>query len=81
MPKVFWNGYYWLFWCPACLTNHWWDSRWSFNGDEESPTVTPSILVESTGCHLFLTDGRISYLSDCGHALAGKNIDCPEVDV
>lgn len=28
-------------------------------------------------CHSFVTDGRIQYLSDCTHALAGQTIDLP----
>lgn len=28
-------------------------------------------------CHTFVTDGRIQYLSDCTHALAGQTIDLP----
>lgn len=29
-------------------------------------------------CHTFVTAGRIQYLSDCTHALAGQTIDLPE---
>lgn len=28
-------------------------------------------------CHTFVTDGRIQYLGDCTHALAGQTIDLP----
>ena len=28
-------------------------------------------------CHTFVTDGRIQYLSDCTHHLAGQTIDLP----
>lgn len=31
-------------------------------------------------CHSFVTDGRIQYLSDCTHALAGQTIDLPDWD-
>lgn len=77
MPKVYWNGSVWLFWCPACAAHHWFDSRWEFDGDVEEPTVRPSILVPSGGCHLYLSGGVISYLPDCGHSLAGKSVECP----
>lgn len=30
-------------------------------------------------CHTFVTDGRIQYLSDCTHHLAGQTIDMPEL--
>ncbi|KPY13545.1 DUF6527 family protein [Pseudomonas savastanoi pv. phaseolicola] len=28
-------------------------------------------------CHSFVTDGRIQYLGDCTHALAGQTVDLP----
>jgi hypothetical protein len=30
-------------------------------------------------CHLFLTDGRLQYLGDCTHALAGQTVPLPEL--
>lgn len=30
-------------------------------------------------CHSFVRDGRIEFLSDCTHALAGQTVDLPEV--
>jgi len=30
-------------------------------------------------CHSFITDGRIEFLSDCNHALAGTTVELPEV--
>ncbi len=32
-----------------------------------------------TCCHTFITDGRIQYLSDCTHQLAGQTIELPEL--
>lgn len=29
-------------------------------------------------CHSFVTDGRIQFLSDCTHALAGQTVDLPK---
>ncbi|OAN71573.1 ammonia monooxygenase [Sulfitobacter sp. EhC04] len=29
-------------------------------------------------CHSFVTDGRIQFLSDCTHALAGQTVDIPD---
>jgi hypothetical protein len=30
-------------------------------------------------CHSFVTDGRIAFLTDCSHALAGQTVDLPEM--
>jgi hypothetical protein len=30
-------------------------------------------------CHSFVRDGRIEFLSDCTHALAGQTVDLPEM--
>lgn len=61
---------------------------WTWNGDVDRPTLTPSLLytVEfgdgrpSKVCHSFIRDGRIQFLSDCTHALAGQTVDLPEVE-
>lgn len=68
--------------------------RWHFNGDYQRPTMQPSIKAtggfpnsdpESDGwdekaiCHSFVTDGRIQFLGDCTHALAGQTVDLPEM--
>lgn len=31
-------------------------------------------------CHSFVTDGRIQFLGDCTHALAGQTVDLPDFD-
>lgn len=55
--------------------------KWEFNGDFVKPTFSPSVLVygnEKTGrprTHCFIRDGRIEYLSDCTHELAGMTRD------
>jgi hypothetical protein len=59
-----------------------------------SPTFTPSVKVTWPAnpnaseefkkwrtervCHLFVTDGRIQFLGDCTHALAGQTVDLPD---
>jgi hypothetical protein len=64
---------------------------WAFNGDLEQPTINPSILVNGSGiirvnpprthrCHSFVRDGKIQFLSDCTHGLAGKTIELPDFD-
>lgn len=30
-------------------------------------------------CHSFVTDGRIQYLGDCTHAMAGQTVELPEI--
>jgi hypothetical protein len=49
--------------------------RWTFNGNMQSPTFAPSLLYPSgKRCHLFLRNGRIEFLPDCGHDFAGKTV-------
>lgn len=54
----------------------------------EKPTFSPSILVtlrwsqaddtmKDEICHSFVNDGRIQFLADCTHALAGQTVDIP----
>ena len=70
--------------------------RWGYNGDAERPTFTPSILVRWPAhpnaseefkewrkeriCHSFVTLGRIQFLADCTHHLAGQTVDIPDFD-
>jgi len=68
-----------IFWCPGCGCAHYVDARWRLSGTDDAPTVRPSVLVGArdggTRCHLFVTDGRIHYLADCAHALAGRTVE------
>lgn len=80
----------WRFWCPGCGTHHWFRTLspqqpdgsgiWSWNGDVDRPTVSPSIVCSDTGCHLFVRNGELVYLSDCKHALAGKTVPMEDID-
>lgn len=66
--------------------------NWGWNGSLEKPTFTPSVLVTYEGsdagtngappavCHSFVTDGRIQFLGDCTHAMAGQTLDLPAVE-
>ena len=77
-----------LFWCPGCRELHgvWLEDNpndrpgawWRWNGDWFKPTFTPSILVQECPpqprCHCFITEGRIQFLADCGHDLAGQTV-------
>ena len=78
-----------IFDCPGCKEPHWFKTtggppRWKWNGNFDKPTVTPSIFVSASRpeslCHSFIRDGRIQFLSDCHHALAGQTVDLPEVE-
>lgn len=83
----------WLwFFCPGCdephgvkiegTLNHP-HGPWSWNGDREKPTLQPSVLHDGETrpdgfrCHSFVTDGRIQFLSDCTHAIAGQTVPLP----
>jgi len=82
-------------WCPACATMHDFaveqpfrnGARWTFNGNGDAPSFSPSMNISigpySDGtifrCHYFLTVGRIQYLPDSTHAMAGQTVDCPDV--
>ena len=54
---------------------------WAFNGDLSKPSFAPSLLYPSQGCHLFLKEGVIEFLSDCKHALAGQKVPLPDLDL
>jgi hypothetical protein len=82
-----------MFWCPGCKATHSYAIKlyrdggnpvWDFNGNVECPTFSPSLLYETKResgphrCHIYLTDGKIHFLPDCTHELAGKVVDLPE---
>lgn len=75
--------------CPGCGMLH--QARiagpsvehpcWTFNGDLEKPTLSPSLLVRwgRTGeppqvCHSFVKEGQIQFLGDCTHDKAGQTV-------
>lgn len=74
-----------VFWCPGCKHGHGiiygTKDGWTWNGDLENPTISPSVLVyddSGTLCHSFVTNGRIQFLDDCKHQLANKTVELPE---
>lgn len=80
-----------IFQCPGCKCSHWVrargpEPRWSVTGlKDDSPTVAPSIRVRSGAgmrdtCHSFVRNGKIEYLSDCTHSLAGQTVDIPNFE-
>jgi hypothetical protein len=79
------------FHCPGCNCDHdvWTtavnssNAIWQFNGDLEKPTITPSIRVQwgnGNICHSHITDGKIQFLTDSTHELAGKTVELPDFE-
>lgn len=74
------------FFCPGCKCGHWVDGRWTVSGTPEAPTINPSVLCRTPRngphtegmppevCHLFVREGRIEFLGDCTHELAGQTV-------
>ena len=72
------------------------ENKWNWNGDAENPTINPSILVNYPAnpealeafkewrieriCHSFIRNGKIEFLGDCTHELAGKTVDLPDYE-
>jgi hypothetical protein len=50
--------------------------------DEEADRIMRGEKVDKRPvvCHSFVTDGRIQFLGDCTHTLAGQTIDLPEIE-
>lgn len=81
------------FFCPGCNTYHTVNIDpnklpfWKFNNDFESPTFEPSLNAkyQKNGklqvCHSFVTDGKIFYLEDCTHHLAGRIVKMREEEL
>ncbi len=87
-------------WCPGCESMHMIavsepfpnSARWSFDGELDRPTFSPSVHIAWEGldppitgplvkrvCHYFLTAGRLQFLGDCTHALKGQTVDLPDL--
>lgn len=84
------GGALYVFHCPACQYGHPFEVNapngqgWTWNGSLELPTFTPSLLVHGSEttpkCHSFVADGRIQFLADCTHGMAGQTVDIPDWD-
>jgi hypothetical protein len=89
------------YFCPGCNSVHHISIKtsslveargWEWDGNVESPTFSPSILVTYNGedagmldsfpaiCHSFVTAGKIQFLNDCTHKLAGQTVDLPDFE-
>lgn len=81
------DGLAYFFWCPGCRQLHHFNTNrtrrphWAFDGDTERPTFCPSLLYPDKvpRCHLFLRGGKLEFLNDCGHCLAGMTVDLPDI--
>lgn len=58
---------------------------WTWNGNLEAPTVSPSILTKGGGkvlpyvCHSYLKAGIFEFLGDCTHALVNQHVAMPDL--
>lgn len=77
-------------WCPGCEAIHLIavdqpfrnGAQWTYDGNHESPTFSPSINVGPTTplqCHYFIRAGKIEFCGDSHHALAGQTVDLPDI--
>jgi hypothetical protein len=81
------GGKLYVFHCPGCGFGHPFEidapngAGWTWNGSLDRPTFTPSLMVARgtpTQCHVWVTDGKIQFLADSHHALAGRTVDLPD---
>lgn len=83
---IIWKTQY-LYQCSGCGYEHAFSLKseggyHEFNLDLEFPTVSPSLVQNFTPgkmCHSFIRNGKIEYLNDCFHHLAGHTIELPEM--
>ena len=61
---------------------------WSFSGDLDCPSFTPSLRVfitdpntkqERTLCHSVITNGQIAFYNDCEHDLKNQTVELPSI--
>ena len=78
-------------WCPGCEEMHYIavekplanGAQWTFDGDVEAPTFSPSVrhthlgLTSPECCHYFIRGGNIEFCGDCTHALSGQTVPLP----
>lgn len=60
--------------------------NWTWNGSVDLPTLKPSVLTRGGDadneiiCHSWINDGKVQFLNDCNHDLAGQTLDLLEVE-
>ena len=74
------------FYCPACDTSHSFNVEgWTLIDTAKGPTVSPSLKItgyittragesEEVHCHLFIREGKLVYLPDYKHDMAGETV-------
>jgi hypothetical protein len=94
-PFLWRRGPNYLHWCQGCKEGHVYPTarvngpNWSFNGNVQSPSFTPSMLIyipagnygednkfvpQRTRCHYYLTDGRLAFCTDSPHEFSGQTV-------
>jgi hypothetical protein len=93
-PYLWQRGPNFLHWCQGCKCGHVYPTKringpnWAFNGNVESPSFTPSMLIfmpprkrqdgsmtgQKTICHYYLTDGKLAFCGDSPHEFSGKTV-------
>lgn len=85
-----------MFYCPGCQMFHQVPTagkdrpNWTFNGSQQKPTFSPSLLIRfphfdgskdvNLICHSFVREGMIQYLNDCTHNLKGQTVEIPDIE-
>lgn len=54
------------------------DEDWRWTGEYHRDAAGEALPAR---CHTFVTDGKIHFLSDCHHELAGQTVDLPPYPV
>lgn len=81
-----------LWYCPGCEGYHGvpieGGRAWGWNKSLTSPILNPSVLVyghptsppfkPQPRCHCFVRDGKIQFLTDSEHKLAGQTVEMQE---
>jgi hypothetical protein len=78
--------------CPGCDDWHHVTDGWTWNDSLEKPTFNPSVRVTYRGvdpdtnakiettCHFYVREGKIEYLADCTHKMAGQTVEMLDVE-
>jgi hypothetical protein len=65
---------------PVNATENIGKASWTWDGNLEEPTLSPSILSEGyCRCHSYLKKGVFHFLEDCTHPLAGQQVPMPDL--
>lgn len=59
---------------PSILTR----GTWPLTDEEAAECLKGNNVSRKRVCHSFITDGKIQFLNDCTHSLAGQTVDLPE---